>query len=57
MIERIHAAEASSAADDAVGTTRYHELPDAGHWLHVDNPAGLTAMVLPSLSAAVSSTS
>ena len=53
MIERLHAAEASSAANDAVGTTRYHELPDAGHWLHVENPTGLTAMVRPSLSEAV----
>ncbi len=49
MLERLRAAEASSAADDAAGTTRYHELPDAGHWVHVDNPTGLTNMVLPSM--------
>jgi pimeloyl-ACP methyl ester carboxylesterase len=27
-----------------------HTLPDAGHWLHVDNPAGLLQMMLPSFS-------
>lgn len=25
-----------------------HTLPDAGHWLHVDNPDGLLSMMLPS---------
>ena len=25
----------------------FHTLPDAGHWLHVDNPDGLLAMMLP----------
>ena len=49
MLERLRAAEASSAANDAVGTTRYHELADAGHWVHVDDPTGLTDMVLPSI--------
>jgi pimeloyl-ACP methyl ester carboxylesterase len=26
--------------------TRTHVLPNAGHWLHVDNPAGLVELVL-----------
>jgi len=52
MLERLREAEASSTADDAAGTTRYHELPDAGHWVHVDNPTGLTNMVLPSMNQA-----
>ena len=28
---------------------RFHVLPDAGHWLHVDNPDGLRALVAPEL--------
>jgi pimeloyl-ACP methyl ester carboxylesterase len=23
----------------------YHELPNAGHWVHVDNPDGLLALL------------
>lgn len=34
------------------GTTRFFELPDAGHWVHTDNPRGLLDMVLPSLQEA-----
>lgn len=32
------------------GVLEYHELPDAGHWVHVDNPQGLLDMIAPSLS-------
>jgi pimeloyl-ACP methyl ester carboxylesterase len=44
--------EAASKAEGAIdaGETRVLVLPDAGHWLHVDNPGGLLQMVLPSLS-------
>lgn len=28
--------------------TRLHLLPDSGHWVHVDNPDGLLALMLPS---------
>lgn len=28
-----------------------HELEDAGHWLHVDNPAGLANLLLPGSAA------
>uniref|UniRef100_A0A7S0SIX9 AB hydrolase-1 domain-containing protein n=1 Tax=Mantoniella antarctica TaxID=81844 RepID=A0A7S0SIX9_9CHLO len=31
------------------GTLRYHVLPDAGHWLHVDNPGGLRDIIAPEL--------
>ena len=27
----------------------YRELPDSGHWVHVDNPEGLLAMMAESL--------
>lgn len=35
---------------NARGTLRYHVLPDAGHWLHVDNPKGLLALLNAILS-------
>lgn len=31
------------------GVLRYHVLPKAGHWLHVDNPSGLRDMIAPEL--------
>ena len=31
------------------GGLRYHVLPKAGHWLHVDNPTGLRDIIAPEL--------
>lgn len=31
-------------------SVRLHELPDAGHWVHVDNPTGLLAILREHLS-------
>lgn len=33
------------------GGVRLHLLPDSGHWVHVDNPDGLMALLDPSLTA------
>ena len=41
------ALESASAKPGA--RVRFHVLPDAGHWLHVDNPDGLRALVAPEL--------
>jgi pimeloyl-ACP methyl ester carboxylesterase len=46
-IQEAVAATATPSPDR--GTTRFVELPGAGHWVHVDNPAGLVELVLPSL--------
>lgn len=35
-----------------VGRFVKHELPDAGHWLHVDNPSGLMQLMLPCMAQA-----
>lgn len=52
MIDRLREAEASTGRDDSIGLTRLHELI-SGHWLHVDNPAGLLKMVAPSFQSAL----
>lgn len=31
------------------GKLRMHVLPNAGHWLHMDNPSGLIEILAPSL--------
>jgi esterase len=33
------------------GQVEIHPLPNAGHWVHVDNPGGLLAMLIPALNA------
>lgn len=38
-----------SAGKSHPGQLHVHVLPNAGHWLHVDNPRGLMEMMLPSL--------
>ena len=29
---------------------QFHSLPDAGHWVHVDNPDGLFAILVEHLA-------
>ncbi|GAB4821722.1 hypothetical protein N2152v2_008768 [Parachlorella kessleri] len=43
------AAASSGQSAKAYGITRFVELPDAGHWVHVDNLKGLVDLVLPSV--------
>ncbi|PSC76793.1 alpha beta hydrolase domain-containing 11 [Micractinium conductrix] len=46
----VRGAVAATALPAAVrGRTRFHELPDAGHWVHTDNPRGLVSLMLPSM--------
>ncbi len=35
----------------AAGTIAHHVMPEAGHWLHTDDPDGLFALVSPALAA------
>ena len=48
-LEAAARAAAGEAARRQCGAVRLHTVPDAGHWLHVDNPAGLAALMLPHL--------
>ena len=47
--------ECRGGGDEAEITRLGHSvavLPDAGHWVHTDNPAGLLALIAPSFGAA-----
>jgi pimeloyl-ACP methyl ester carboxylesterase len=41
---------AHRAATQSGGRVEVHELPDAGHWVHVDDPDGLFAIMAPSFA-------
>ncbi len=43
------AARLAALAPEAAA--RVHTLPDAGHWLHVDQPEALIRMLLPAFTA------
>jgi len=45
-------AGASAGPGGAPGRLTAHNLPDAGHWLHVDNFEGLLGMLVPGVAAA-----
>ena len=51
---RTHVLEQSERARIAqlaqAGALQLHELPDAGHWLHVDDPQGLLRILANALS-------
>ncbi len=40
---------AQARALPAHACVRYHELPDSGHWVHIDNPGGLLQLIAPAL--------
>jgi pimeloyl-ACP methyl ester carboxylesterase len=46
-LEQLDAVDKSSG-----GRVRVHVLPDAGHWLHIENPGGLLGLISPSLASA-----
>lgn len=48
-LDSVHSAAAATALPAATrGATKFHELPDASHWL-LENQSGLVQMMLPSL--------
>lgn len=52
-LERLQAAARGAARPEAGrGVTRVWEVPDAGHWLHVDNLPGVLAVMAPALALA-----
>ncbi|MCK6569957.1 alpha/beta hydrolase [Myxococcota bacterium] len=49
--DRWRAADLAHFADvQPGGRVRLHVLPDAGHWVHVDNPAGLSDLLVDALT-------
>ncbi|PIN24635.1 putative alpha/beta hydrolase [Handroanthus impetiginosus] len=42
---------ASKQVDEAEGKVSVHVLPNAGHWVHVDNPKGLLEIVAPRITS------
>jgi pimeloyl-ACP methyl ester carboxylesterase len=42
--------EVLGGKDEGKGVLKYHELANAGHWLHVDNPVGLRDIIAPELA-------
>lgn len=41
---------ASRRVDESKGKFSVHVLPNAGHWVHVDNPKGLLEIVAPKVA-------
>lgn len=44
---------ASKQVDESKGKVSVHVLPNAGHWVHVDNPKGLLEIVAPKVASLV----
>ncbi|GFQ04873.1 alpha/beta hydrolase domain-containing protein 11 [Phtheirospermum japonicum] len=49
QLERV----ASKRVGDGEGKVSVHLLPNAGHWVHVDNPKGLLEIVAPKVASVV----
>lgn len=47
-LQKAEHAAATYAKTGNGGMLKTHVLPNAGHWVHVDNPHGLMDMMLPS---------
>lgn len=48
QLQKAEHAAAVHASSGNGGRLHTHVLSNAGHWVHVDNPQGLTDMMLPS---------
>lgn len=42
---------ASRQGDRSEGRVSLHVLPNAGHWVHVDNPKGLLEIMAPKIAS------
>jgi len=49
-IERIQKL-ASVRGSDTLGKVSFYVLPNAGHWVHVDNPKGLLEIMAPKIAS------
>lgn len=42
---------ASRGETDSIGKVSLYVLPNAGHWVHVDNPKGLLEIMAPKIAS------
>ena len=49
-IKRLDELSKASVLDESSGTSHIHELENAGHWLHAENPKGLIEIMAPHLN-------
>lgn len=49
-LSQLDALQKKSRKSPDEGCVRVHVLPNAGHWLHVENPDGLLELISPSLT-------
>ena len=49
VVRRLEQITGRTHPEHGDGRVAYHVLPNAGHWLHVDNPKGLQELMTPSI--------
>ncbi|CAN6439174.1 unnamed protein product [Victoria cruziana] len=51
VIQKLENLSSQGAEEANNGRVLYHVLPDAGHWVHVDNPKGLLDIMIPHMKS------
>ncbi|KAF3778215.1 ABHD11 protein [Nymphaea thermarum] len=51
VIQKLESLTSKGAEEASKGRVLYHVLPDAGHWVHVDNPKGLLDIMIPHMKS------
>jgi pimeloyl-ACP methyl ester carboxylesterase len=47
ILQKLEALSKKDHQSPEEGTVSFHVLPNAGHWVHVDNPKGLLEIMTP----------
>lgn len=51
VIKQLESLATTKRVDETEGKVSVHVLPNAGHWVHVDNPKGLLEIVTPKVAS------
>lgn len=51
VIKQLESLATTKRVDETEGKVSVHVLPNAGHWVHVDNPKGLLEIVAPKIAS------